>query len=154
VTHGPRSAAGADGRPVPATPDAQLALWPDAARAAGGAPPRGGVRVAALASGSGGNALLLEAEGERLLLDCGLAPRELARRLARHGLAPRDLTGLILTHEHADHARGASALALGLELPVYATTGTLRAIVAAASRPPDGAAEPAAPPPVRSRSIA
>ncbi len=90
--------------------------------------------MAALASGSGGNALLIEAGGDRLLVDCGLTGRELARRLASLGLAPRDITGLALTHEHGDHVRGAAEVALAGNLPVYGTSGTLRAVVAQAGR--------------------
>jgi phosphoribosyl 1,2-cyclic phosphodiesterase len=92
------------------------------------------IRVCSLASGSGGNALLVEAAGERLLVDCGLAPRELARRLARVGRAAGDLTGLVLTHEHGDHVRGAAEVALAGDLPVYGTAGTLRVVVMQAAR--------------------
>ncbi len=113
--------------------------------AEGHRPPRGApaaetsgseaIRVAALASGSRGNALLLEAGGERLLVDCGLTPRELARRLAACGRTPGDLTALALTHEHDDHVRGAAEVALARNLPVYGTPGTLRAVVATARGP-------------------
>lgn len=92
------------------------------------------IRVSSLASGSRGNALLVEAAGERLLVDCGLSGRDLARRLAAVGREPRDLTGLVLTHEHGDHVRGAAELALALDLPLYGTAGTLRRVVAQGAR--------------------
>ena len=41
------------------------------------------MRFASLGSGSRGNATLIEAEGTRLLLDCGFAARELEQRLAQ-----------------------------------------------------------------------
>ncbi|HEY8368840.1 MAG TPA: MBL fold metallo-hydrolase [Thermodesulfobacteriota bacterium] len=106
------------------------------------------MRVASLASGSGGNALLVEAAGERLLVDCGLAPRELARRLALAGRRPADLTGLVLTHEHGDHVRGAAEVALALGVPVYGTAGTLRQVVAQAAQPGRAAADGGWSPPV------
>ncbi len=92
------------------------------------------IRVASLASGSGGNAILVEAAGERLLVDCGLGGRTLAHRLRAVGREPADLTGLVLTHEHGDHVRGAAEVALALDIPVYGTTGTLRQVVAQGRR--------------------
>ena len=86
------------------------------------------MRFAALASGSQGNALVVEAGRTRLLLDCGLAPRETERRLARLGLAPGDIGAILVTHEHSDHADGALAFAGRWGLTVWLTFGTWRAI--------------------------
>lgn len=94
------------------------------------------IGLAALASGSDGNGLLLRAGGDLLLLDCGLPPRELVRRLALVGQVPGDLTGVVVTHEHGDHVGGVADLALAFGLPVYGTAGTLRAVVAQAPRLP------------------
>jgi phosphoribosyl 1,2-cyclic phosphodiesterase len=86
------------------------------------------LRFASLASGSKGNCLVAEAGGTRVLLDCGLAPRETARRLGRLGLAPADLAGILLTHEHDDHAGHAFAFAAEHRLPVWLSRGTLHAL--------------------------
>jgi phosphoribosyl 1,2-cyclic phosphodiesterase len=85
------------------------------------------VRFASLASGSKGNCLVAEAGGSRVLIDCGLSPRETARRLARLGLAPADLDAILVTHEHADHVGHAYPFAAQHALPVYLTHGTRRA---------------------------
>jgi phosphoribosyl 1,2-cyclic phosphodiesterase len=85
------------------------------------------VRFASLASGSKGNCLVAEAGASRVLLDCGLSPRETSRRLARLGLAPADLSAILVTHEHDDHAGHAYAFAAQHALPVYLTHGTRRA---------------------------
>ena len=85
------------------------------------------IRFASLASGSKGNCLLVEVGASRLLLDCGLAPRETARRLARLGLDPSDITGMIVTHEHDDHVGGVFAFASKHGIPVFLTHGTFRA---------------------------
>jgi len=85
------------------------------------------VRFASLGSGSRGNCLVAEAAGSRVLLDCGLAPRETERRLARLGLAPRDLHGILVTHEHDDHVGHAYPFAARHGIPVYLTHGTRRA---------------------------
>jgi phosphoribosyl 1,2-cyclic phosphodiesterase len=85
------------------------------------------LRFASLGSGSKGNCLVAEAGASRLLLDCGLGPRDTVRRLARLGLAPADLTGIIVTHEHDDHVGGAFGFAAKHCLPVWITHGTWRA---------------------------
>ncbi|MGD9951672.1 MAG: MBL fold metallo-hydrolase [Burkholderiales bacterium] len=85
------------------------------------------MRFASLASGSKGNCLVAEAGGSRVLIDCGLAPRETERRLARLGLEPGGLDAILVTHEHDDHAGHAYAFAARHALPVYLTHGTRRA---------------------------
>jgi len=94
------------------------------------------IRFCSLGSGSGGNAMLVEASGgitvTRVLVDCGFALRELAVRLARAGLAPSDLDAVFVTHEHGDHVGCAAALARRHGLPVWMSRGTWRAIGAPA----------------------
>ncbi|MGH9363118.1 MAG: MBL fold metallo-hydrolase [Thermoanaerobaculia bacterium] len=83
------------------------------------------MRVAVLGSGSGGNAVVVEGGGRRILIDAGFSCREIERRLELVGLAGSDLHALVLTHEHVDHCRGAERFAARHGLPVYATAGTL-----------------------------
>lgn len=85
------------------------------------------MRFASLGSGSRGNALVIESEGTRLLLDCGFGPRETAARLARVGLTPADLAGIVITHEHSDHVAGAFKFAARYKLTVWMTHGTMSA---------------------------
>jgi len=85
------------------------------------------VRFASLGSGSKGNCLVAEAAGSRVLLDCGLSPRETARRLARLGLEPAAIHAVLVTHEHDDHAGHAYAFAALHGIPVHLTHGTRRA---------------------------
>jgi phosphoribosyl 1,2-cyclic phosphodiesterase len=95
-------------------------------RSAPAAPP---LRVVVLGSGSGGNAVVVESGGDRILVDAGFSSRELARRLALVGVEPGSLKALVLTHEHIDHCRGAARFARRHRLPVFATAGTLGQIV-------------------------
>jgi phosphoribosyl 1,2-cyclic phosphodiesterase len=85
------------------------------------------VRFASLASGSKGNCLVAEAGASRVLVDCGLSPRETARRLGRLGLEPADLSAILVTHEHDVHVGHAYPFAARHALPVYLTHGTRRA---------------------------
>jgi phosphoribosyl 1,2-cyclic phosphodiesterase len=82
------------------------------------------VRLWILGSGSGGNAILVECEGSRLLFDCGFGTRTLAHRLRSIEVAPESIDACLLTHEHHDHSRGAVAAARRWGWGIYATPGT------------------------------
>lgn len=69
------------------------------------------MHVQVLASGSGGNAVLVRAGELCLLVDAGLPIDELERRLAAVRLPPQRLDAIALTHGHLDHARSAGLLA-------------------------------------------
>ncbi len=84
-------------------------------------------RLTVLASGSAGNAVLLESDGDRVLVDAGLSADALERALAASGTPPRALGAILLTHEHDDHARGAGALSRAFGVPVLANAATLAA---------------------------
>lgn len=77
-----------------------------------------------LGSGSAGNALAIEADGEVLLVDAGFSAREMRRRSVEAGVDLRRCRGLILTHEHGDHSNGASRLARLLGIPILTANGT------------------------------
>jgi phosphoribosyl 1,2-cyclic phosphodiesterase len=86
------------------------------------------VRFACLGSGSEGNGLLVEADGTRVLLDCGFGIRDTVARLARLGVAPESVEAIIVTHEHSDHIGGVAAFAERYGTPVWLTFGTLSAV--------------------------
>ncbi|HXX38771.1 MAG TPA: MBL fold metallo-hydrolase [bacterium] len=86
-----------------------------------------GARATILASGSAGNSILLEAGDRALLVDAGLSVEAIERALARVAVSARALEGIVLTHEHDDHARGAGPLARALDVPVFASAGTAAA---------------------------
>lgn len=60
-------------------------------------------RFTVLASGSSGNAALLECNGFGLLIDCGLQPRILGARMREIGMSWEKVNAVILTHTHGDH---------------------------------------------------
>lgn len=67
---------------------------------------------------------MVEAGETRLLLDCGFSVKETVLRLARLALQPEQMTGIVVTHEHDDHARGAFKLAARYQIPVWLTHGS------------------------------
>ena len=85
------------------------------------------MKIWTLGSGSNGNAILVECDGSRLLVDCGFGTRTLAARLKTIGVAPESIDGCLLTHEHDDHLKGAAAAAKRWGWGIYATPGTARA---------------------------
>lgn len=85
------------------------------------------IRVSALASGSSGNAFLVEAGDTRLLFDAGLNASALEYYLWQRHTVPSQLAGIFVSHEHIDHLRGAGMLARRYKLPVVASPGTFLA---------------------------
>ncbi len=80
------------------------------------------MNVVLLASGSRGNAILVDTAKTRLLIDAGLSAREICRRLELVGVAPESLDALLVTHEHSDHVRGLGPLVRRLGIPVHIHT--------------------------------
>src|SRR4030042_728332 len=83
------------------------------------------MRFASLGSGSGGNGLVVEAGGTRVLMDCGFGLAHSVARLARLGWQASDLAGIVVTHEHSDQIGGVGRLARKHGLSVWLTAGTL-----------------------------
>src|SRR4051794_13030542 len=78
-------------------------------------------RFTVLASGSGGNASLLEFDGFGLLIDCGLHPRYLTARLQSIGATWDRVSAVVLTHTHTDHWKdGTLADLRARRIPLYA----------------------------------
>lgn len=83
------------------------------------------MKIWVLGSGSRGNAVLLECGDTRVLVDAGFNAATLAERLEAIGVAPESIHGVVITHEHCDHARGAPAGARKWGWSLFATEGTV-----------------------------
>lgn len=77
-----------------------------------------------LASGSKGNAAVVEGPEGSLLVDCGLSRRELHRRADAIGCDLGRVRAILVTHEHGDHTKGLPVVCKHFDGPVYATPGT------------------------------
>lgn len=77
-----------------------------------------------LYSGSSGNALFVSTEKTRLLIDAGLSGKAIISALDAIGVDPFTLTGILITHEHSDHIKGAGILSRKYDLPLFTTKGT------------------------------
>jgi phosphoribosyl 1,2-cyclic phosphodiesterase len=84
------------------------------------------MRFASLGSGSAGNATIVASGHSRVLIDCGFATKEVITRLQRLDVEAEQLTGILVTHEHDDHAKGVFKLAAKFSIPVWLTHGTLK----------------------------
>jgi len=81
--------------------------------------------VKSLATGSSGNAILVQAAETKLLIDCGLPTRLVESYLRRSNVAPASLSAILLTHEHTDHIQSAGIIARRYGIPVVANRRTL-----------------------------
>src|SRR5215470_16308964 len=99
-----------------------------------------GVSVSVLASGSRGNAALVESSNARILVDAGVSCRETFKRLKSIGRDPREISAILITHEHADHVYGLATLAKKLKVPIFMTGAThqswARSVRDASGEPP------------------
>jgi phosphoribosyl 1,2-cyclic phosphodiesterase len=87
------------------------------------------MKISVLGSGSTGNSVLLVANGTRVLVDAGLSARETVRRMSMLGENANSLDGILITHEHGDHAGGLRVLIKDLECPVFMSAKTRDAYV-------------------------
>ena len=68
------------------------------------------MQVSVLASGSKGNAVFVEMDGTRLLIDAGISATRIKKGLAAEGVEAASLDGILVTHEHRDHIAGLATL--------------------------------------------
>lgn len=93
------------------------------------------MRFACLGSGSRGNAWLIDSGSVLVMLDCGFGLRDISVRLQRRGVTAEAVSALVITHEHADHARGAARFAARHGCSVWLTHGCLAMLQASGEAP-------------------
>ena len=87
------------------------------------------IQFAVLASGSRGNACLVQAGSAGLLIDLGLGPRELSSRLEGVGSSLSRIGTAVLTHTHGDHVQSSTLRMLAVrKVPLYCHEGHREAL--------------------------
>lgn len=82
-----------------------------------------------LSSGSSGNSLFVDYRGSKVLVDAGFSGKRIEYLLNQIGESASNLDGIFITHEHADHSKGAGTLSRRYKLPIYANEGTWKAMI-------------------------
>lgn len=82
------------------------------------------MRITVLGSGSTGNSVLISTEKTKILVDAGLSAKQTLLRLAEVGEDFEKLDGILITHEHTDHAGGLRVLLKTVKCPVYISEKT------------------------------
>ena len=77
------------------------------------------MKVVSLASGSKGNATVVECGGEAILVDCGVCYKR---------LTDIEFSAVLVTHSHGDHVCGLKTLLAHRDVPVYANAMTAEAV--------------------------
>lgn len=91
------------------------------------------MKLCSIASGSSGNCIFAGSDSTSVLIDAGISGKRVENGLNTIGFTGRDLDGILITHEHSDHIKGLGVLARKLHLPIYATVGTIDAILGCSS---------------------
>jgi len=81
-----------------------------------------------MASGSTGNAVYVETDKQKILIDCGLSGKKMEELFSKINREPSQLDGLLVTHEHSDHIKGLGVFARRYKTPVYANEQTWKAM--------------------------
>ena len=87
------------------------------------------MRFCSIASSSSGNCTYVGTESTHVLVDAGLSGKRIEQGLASLELSARDLSGILLTHEHADHIKGLGVLSRKYGIPIFTTGGTADALL-------------------------
>lgn len=91
------------------------------------------MRLCSIASGSSGNCIYVGSDATHLLVDVGISGKRTEAGLNSLGITGADLDGILITHEHADHISGLGVMARKYDVPIYATAGTIEAILSSSS---------------------
>ncbi|MBC1230766.1 MBL fold metallo-hydrolase [Listeria booriae] len=86
------------------------------------------LRFSILASGSSGNATLIETANQTILVDCGISGKKIENLFSEVGRSMTDVDAILVTHEHVDHIKGLGVLARRYEVPIYANAKTWAAM--------------------------
>ena len=87
------------------------------------------MRLCSIASGSSGNCIYVGSDNTHLLVDVGISGKRVEQGLNSLELTGKDIDGILITHEHSDHIKGLGVISRKYGIPIYATAGTVDAMV-------------------------
>ena len=82
------------------------------------------IHLYVLASGSRGNAAVVEGPEGSVLVDCGISRKALRQRADQAGCDLSRVRAILVTHEHGDHTSGLTVICNHFDGPLFATAGT------------------------------
>ncbi len=91
------------------------------------------MRLCSIASGSSGNCIYVGSDCAHVLVDIGISGKKMEAGLNSLELTGRDMDAVLITHEHSDHIKGLGVIARKYGIPIYATGGTVDAILRSGS---------------------
>lgn len=86
------------------------------------------MQVCVLGSSSSGNAIYIECDSIKILVDAGLRARIIQERLREIDVEVDEIDAIFITHEHSDHIAALKTLTKQQDIPVYCTRCTAEAI--------------------------
>lgn len=87
------------------------------------------LELCSIASGSSGNCICVGSDECHILIDAGISGKRIEQGLNAIDLDSKQIQGILVTHEHMDHIAGLGVMARRYALPMYATEGTIEAIL-------------------------
>ncbi|MCT4508232.1 MAG: MBL fold metallo-hydrolase [Tepidibacter sp.] len=84
---------------------------------------------ASVASGSCGNCHYVEYRDTKILIDAGLSGKKIEENLRKLDKNLENTSGILITHEHTDHIKGAGILSRRYNIPIYANKNTWNCMV-------------------------
>lgn len=79
------------------------------------------LRFISFASGSSGNCYYIGNMHHGVLIDAGIGPRTIKKRLKEAGLDFSHIMAVFVTHDHVDHIKGVGSLGEKHHIPIYST---------------------------------
>lgn len=65
------------------------------------------LRFCSLYSGSSGNSFFVQSSTTKILVDAGVSAKKIVDALTSLDFDINDISGILITHEHSDHVKGA-----------------------------------------------